>query len=204
VARHLLADKDLAAKTAVCSVCGPVEIRSAGKSWICLNKKRESAAAWQAANPEKAAANRAAVSEHHLVASDPEVRRGICPIDGDVDIVPFGRGWACAVRAAELRTVVQDETPRCRVCYYPGSNFNPVVDGYCEYDRPGNIRPAVVPLSPLFDPGASHPVELPKYEAAASVVPARESAVPGWKMIGQDVPADEWAKWETQLAAEGL
>lgn len=225
MARHKLTEKDPLARTAVCSVCGPVEIRpvAGGKSWICLNKKRESGAAWRAAHPEYMAASRHRVSAHKLTAKDPENRRGDCPVCGvDVQIVPFGLGWACAIRNAEMGRSVQEVVPRCLVCNWAGSIDNPLKDGRCgyhfvgwEYAEKAHKEDGQTESEEVFtwvvgddweegDGTGYSWVNGRKYEKNAARVTAKESVVPGWKMAGQDVPRDEWAKWNQLLASEGL
>lgn len=131
--RHSLTDRDLLARTASCAVCGPVAIRQVGKdNWICAVKKAESAAAWRAANPEKQRASRHKPSVHHLTSEDHDTRRGVCPVDGDVDIARKGRGWMCKVRMDELGWT-EDENPadKCVLCGYWHTTARPVVDGVC-------------------------------------------------------------------------
>lgn len=39
--RHMLSDRDFVARTAVCSVCGPVRLRKAGPNWRCWEVSRK-------------------------------------------------------------------------------------------------------------------------------------------------------------------
>lgn len=205
MARHSLSAKDLTAREAVCSVCGPTAIRPNGPAkWICANKKKSAEAAWRAANPAKVRLSRDKKSKHHLTQKNPETRRGACPVCGPVDIVPFGRGWACSVRNAELGRSVQVEIPRCLVCGFCSTAANPVKDGRCGYHHPAQVRPLqLVNIEGEYTRSLTQ-VDLASYEAKAQKVSAKESAVPGWRMAGQNVPTDEWAKWNELLAREGL
>jgi hypothetical protein len=108
--RHSLAEKDTQARTALCSVCGSVGIYPAGRGWVCLNKKKASAAAWAQANPEKAHASRTTRSAHRLISRKDTA--GECAVCGPVEAVPYGRGWACGKRAAELRKTQQAHPAR--------------------------------------------------------------------------------------------
>lgn len=218
--RHLLTDKDTSARTASCSVCGPVEIRpvNGGRSWICLNKKRASADEWREANPERTAEGRRRVSEHHLSEYSLTTRQGECPVCGPVAIVPFGRGYACANRAAELRSSVQEELVRCSICGHQTSEDNPVVDGACGFHRGRNwgTRELAHGMGTFFryDETIEQAISVVAqggytgshqgYEQRAAQMRNTEKAVPGWKTLGEPIGAAEWEKWNNRLAAEGL
>lgn len=119
---HRLADKDRDARTATCSVCGPVKILPAGRGWVCATKKRAQKAEWAAANPERVAASRARPGAHRLTyialdARGSQTKLADCSICGAVVAVPWGRGWICKTRAEELRKIHQNApAQRCRDC----------------------------------------------------------------------------------------
>ena len=108
--RHTLTLKDVEARTATCSQCGPVQIAKSGRGWMCALKKKGVTRLWAASNPEAAKANRSSSSPHRLLGKRVRDGFGLCPLCGDIDIVPYGRGWICGNRARELRAV-QQETP---------------------------------------------------------------------------------------------
>lgn len=211
--RHSLSEKDPTTRRAVCSVCGPVDMRSAGKGgryWQCANKKSESHAQWAKANPEKAAANRATSSDHRLTQRDEEKMRGVCDICGPVDLAHYGKGLACGVRDAELRGTSQAKIERCIECGYPSRRDNPVVDGRCTF-HPRNWQTAAL------GSGAKRSVDEFQHVALEGlknetwglvphqyVTPSSESAVPRWRVLGESVPKDEAKKWADLLKAEGL
>lgn len=226
--RHSLSAKDLTAREAVCSVCGPVALKPNGPAkWICANKKRESEDAYRLANPDKVRQARHKKSTHHLTEVDPVARSGVCPIDGEVFITAAGRGWMCGVRAAQMgRTVDLTAVPtaRCAVCGHWGRRDNPVKGDRClyhfvgwEYAAQPHTATGTTDADKQFlyavgsdwkqtdDGGTGYEwVNLRSYEERAEKVRAKESAVPGWRMTGQNVPTDEWAKWNELLAREGL
>lgn len=216
--RHSLSDRDPVARTATCAVCGPVETRPAGAGWVCLNKKRANEAAWRERNPERVSAGRNKKSPHHLLTQDRETRTGTCPICGPVDIVPFGRGFACATRASELRSSVQEEMERCLWCRRVGTVDHPIRDGRCqyhfvgfEYAQDAHTEGGYTDADLRFEQAVGSdwngesgtgyswvPVE--KYEKDAPKVRVKR----GPRLLGEPVPKDEWKKWNDLLAAEGL
>lgn len=219
--RHSLTAKDTTARTATCSVCGPVEIRPAGAGWVCLNKKRANEAGWRARNPERVRDGRRARSAHHLTEWNPETGLAYCPVDGWVPRQAVPRGWMCSVRAVEMgRTLDPTRVPdeRCQVCEHFGSEDNPLVDGLCGFHRGRNwgTRNLAHGLGTFYTyseerdhalavaSNGGRLVGLQAYDAQAAKVRAKESAVPGWRMTGENVPKDEWKKWNELLAAEGL
>ena len=138
---HRLTGKDLTGRTAVCSVDGPVGIRSRGNGrWECAVKRaaktraykaghpervREQRRRWAERHPEKARAGRAARSPHRLTSFDEPTMTGGCPVCGTVGAVVKGRrrkdgrpGVMCANRARELYPNATSETPQefCRIC----------------------------------------------------------------------------------------
>ncbi len=133
--RHTLTEKDPESRAAFCSICGPVEIRPNGRGWICLTKKREAAASWRRANPERHRNSGQVTSDHKLTEVDRESRRGTCPVDGEVPITAIGRGWMCGVRAAQLGRTVNlstEPTARCKICNHWASAELPVdASGTC-------------------------------------------------------------------------
>jgi hypothetical protein len=122
---HTLTEKNFETMTAVCSVDGPVNLRSRGSGRFCCSvKKSERHQRWAQRNPEKARANRRSRSAHRLTAFDQTTMTGECPLCGTVGVVVKGRrrgdgtpGVMCANRAKELWTNL-DETPqeRCSTC----------------------------------------------------------------------------------------
>lgn len=53
--RHSLSNVDRGQKTAICAICGPVKVRfRTDRSPECMTKRRESAARWNAKNPQRA------------------------------------------------------------------------------------------------------------------------------------------------------
>lgn len=77
---------------------------------MCSVKKREQKRAWALANPARVAASRSKPGQH-------QVLEGVCAVCGPVPLVPWGRGYACSVRAGELRKVQQERpAERCRDC----------------------------------------------------------------------------------------
>jgi hypothetical protein len=119
--KHRLTILDAETRQGLCSICGPIRLARNGKSWVCSVQKADLRASWYNRNKRKAKP-----SAHALVEKDPVNRLGICPIDGPVDIVPFARGWACSVRAAELNHHQAEPHAKCSVCGNFDSRHNPV------------------------------------------------------------------------------
>lgn len=197
---HKLTEKDPAARTGVCSVCGPVSLARKGKSWRCANRRRELHQAWVEENPTKAAASRAHVSPH-------KVTNGVCPLCGPVEAVPYGRGWACPNTPGAKRRLVQQSAPqsRCRDC---GSFFS-VSEGICLScsitNTPGNswkkidaaYRGAGV-SDFIYELTEQSPI---KHKADHFVDDRRDRTNPSMKTLGsKDVPA-EWA-WAVAPGAD--
>lgn len=144
--RHTLTDKDFVGRTALCSICGPVAIRKVGSGWICSVKKREASASWRARNPERQVLTKYSRSEHSLISFNPDIREGVCPLDGHVTIARHGRGWMCKVRMEELGWS-EDESPvqKCTHCGFWSTRENPVSGGVC-----GTCLDPMAPLKPSF------------------------------------------------------
>ena len=194
--RHRLTDRDPVLRTAVCSICGPVRMSRNGKSWMCSNKKADLRASWYNRNPR-----RAKPSEHALTSKDTQNRLGICPVCGPVEIVPYARGWACANRAAELGHSQAEPHPKCSVCGNYHSRHNPVspTSGQCEacarllYQGTEPRGPSdEAAMAQAFGPAhAAHDgTSLGAHMVTnfewmnPEYIPDYESAVPGWKTIG--------------------
>lgn len=100
-----------------------------------------------------------------------------CPACGPVTPVPWGRGWMCPNRLAELGWVAPDEPePRCDAC---GSFLS---NGVCRLCLPAATKGL---------PSGWHVGEL-------ALTGRPETAVPGWKVIGEPLPAGSpWAGYLT-------
>lgn len=130
--RHSLSQRDPEARTAVCSICGPVGIYRAGRGFVCANKQREMNRRWAERNPGNAAASRQKPGAHRI--TDQGGSTGYtCVLCGPVDVVPWGRGWTCGNRARELRTNQQGApVQRCPDCKRWLSSEFDAVDGRCQ------------------------------------------------------------------------
>lgn len=209
-AKHSLSDRDLSTMTASCSVCGPVGIRAAGNGYQCSVKKAAGHQSWAKANPEKAAANRRARSDHRLSGRDPQARRAVCSVCGPVDMTPWGRGFACSKLAASRRTV-QEKAPtgHCSECRIIDERLVWLrADGSCPACSSRDDRWSHIPAE-RRDPGGRQAADLDwlglevdedepygtgfsfSGDPEAYTVPERESAVPGWKTLGSDRPWNE-------------
>lgn len=194
---HRLLSKDPQTRTGNCSECGLVAIAKAGNGFQCGEKAKARLKAWRAANPEKAAANRRRQSDHELFARDYVALTAKCVKCGPVGMTAWGRGYACATRAGELRSH-QETSPSkpCQECWIlDGSKVYPA-DGQCPrcadrrlYDTGAQLRDAEasrlereVPDGFLVvDLAHDDPYEIPEYE----------SAVPGWRTVGSSRPWNE-------------
>jgi hypothetical protein len=193
---HRLTQRDPETRTAVCSVCGPTRMTRNGKSWMCSNKKADLLASWHNRGGRK----RYPPSPHALTWRDIELGIGLCPIDGEVAIVPFARGWACKVRATELGGWRQYPALRCTVCSKYDSRHNPVSStsstealcAGCREARRNGPTPrdwvAPINLGVVYgleaggDVGAHFVVDADWLNP--DWMPDHESAVPGWKTLG--------------------
>ena len=145
-ASHRLSQVDKEKRTAICSACGPVDIRSKGTGrFVCAVRKRERRAGYAERHPDKVQADRRRRSSHRLVSSDPSTMTGVCPVCGPVGVVIKGRakkdgspGVMCGKRAEELWPGASDEAPQpmCSTC----SRAYLDADGTCRYcgDREQN------------------------------------------------------------------
>lgn len=141
-APHRLSAKDPDNLRAVCSVCGPVDIRRAGNSFQCAVKKAQGKKAWKARNPDRVAASRNGNNPHILHSQKSDT--AICVLCGPVDTVPWGRGRVCGVMARQRRSV-QESVPhgRCMSCWVevdPGVDVVEVEEG----EKPPVLRRHVV------------------------------------------------------------
>lgn len=191
---HRLDDKDRDARTATCSVCGPVKILPAGRGWVCANKKRAQKAQWAAANPEKVAASRARPGAHRLMVSDGTL--GQCLLCGEVPVVPWGRGYACKVRADQLRQKHQDSPAlRCRDC--KGWNTE-LSEGRCTACRLLHTPHRSLDLMPRTEPQWDHTVDLLiRRHLSEPRDDGRDRTNPGLKVIGSREVPEEWL-WAVQ------
>jgi hypothetical protein len=205
VVRHSLTNRDQSTLTADCSVCGFVAIRKAGNGFQCAVKIAERHKAWTHANPDKASANRRLRSEHELFNRDYlALTAGCTACAREVDMVMYGAGYACGVRARELRSVQQQSTvgSRCRECTIvdgPANAPRLLADGTCPRcaEGPDRYDPShVVPERRRKDHGVAAEYEFAGYHVVyedddAYQMPESESAVPGWKTLGSSRPWNE-------------
>jgi hypothetical protein len=191
---HQLSDKNVAERTAVCAICGPVKLHKNGRRFTCAEKQRIKHAEWAKRNPEKARANRAQASPHRVSGDQ-------CLVCGTVEPVAYGRGWACPNTKAVLRRELQQvaPTPRCSVCRHWAGTERPVTAGLCRPCADAELV-QVMALAGLHEPQRWHEVarraevvaedmwglhdvdpdtDDPYYDEPASVVP-------GWRVIGTD------------------
>lgn len=195
---HRLSQKDPRKRVAVCSVCGPVRMAKNGPSWMCANKKADLQASWYNRNGRKAYLP----SAHALTWRDTELRIGLCPIDGEVEIVPFARGWTCKVRAKELGGWRSTPALKCAMCGKYDTRHNPVsptssTEAHCEGCREllrngPTPKSQTVPVNlgvafgaePHGEVGAHYVIDFdwlnPDYMIES------EQAVLGWKTLGED------------------
>ena len=184
---HHLTEKDLETRTAVCSVCGPVDIRKASRGWQCGVKKRAGSREWMQANRGRRSEAR---SPHRLDWKSTETGDGLCSECGPVKIVAYGRGWACA--EGTTRRAQGAPTPYCPDCRDDDGKIIPLADGRCprcvmslnqqlladadlhrQIDRSGYVDEAA-PLVPLVVGHWADPYQMPDFE----------TAVPRWKTLG--------------------
>ena len=190
-ARHSLTEKDTEKRTGVCSVDGKVKIQRSGTGWACGVKANATSRESKRRKPDF---GRGKESEHKLTFSDPVTRAGACPVCGAVEIVAYGRGWACPNTPGAKARVNQQDAPQehCRDCM--------AADGVLVWKSvDGCARCAETELNALLaqqaadervmarldqdDWGGMHLEGLidPYY------VPEYESAVPGWRTLGGPV-----------------
>ncbi len=167
-------------------------------------KKAETQKSWAARNPTKAAANRRVRSEHELFNRDyPNLVAQCRACDREVDMVMYGAGYACGVRARELRTVQQDATvgARCRECsIIDGPATAPRLDasGRCPRCDEGADRydPRHVPAERRVRDGLYGEYENAGFTVGTGdedpyAMAEVESAVRGWKTLGSHRPWHE-------------
>jgi hypothetical protein len=103
----------------------------------------------------------------------------------------WGRGYACATRAEELRAVQQQKPVEpCRECWILDASRVYLVDGRCprcadprQYDTGAQLRDAESRAQDLDGvPDGFGVVDLEHDDAYD--MPLVESAVPGWRTIG--------------------
>jgi hypothetical protein len=187
---HRLTDRDLETRTATCAICGPVKIQRSGNGWACGNRANAQSRKQKRANPQR---DRTSKTEHVLEWQSTELLSGLCRECGPVDIVPWGRGYACGARAKELGRVNHQDAPQtwCRDCWAEMAGDPDryrvwlLADGTCPRCSSGQDlgtelraledgRQALVGLEPGFHLVSTDPYSMPDYE----------SAVPGWHTIG--------------------
>lgn len=195
---HRLLEKDPQTQTGKCSECGLVAIAKSGRGFMCGEKKKAVTAAWRARHPERARANRRQRSDHELFGRDYVKLTAECTQCGPVGMTPWGRGYACSVRAGQLRQV-QESKPieACRECWILDGDKVYPVNGACprcsdprRNDVGSALRDAEYRADDLdgLAPGFSV-VDL-EHDSAYDM-PANESVVAGWKTVGSDRPWNE-------------
>lgn len=185
--KHSLTEKDPKTRRGVCSVDGEVRIQKSGTGWVCGVKHNAAARASKARRPDRA---RDSSTEHVLTWHDGQTRTGLCAKCGPVDVVPWGRGYACGPRAKELGRVNHQDAPQryCDACKLLDSRIVWLTAGGCP-------RCAETDLNALFAADAAdgrlmagddwaemgmHVVGL----ADPYEMPELENAVPGWRTLG--------------------
>jgi hypothetical protein len=200
---HHLVEKDPSTMTGNCSVCGFVGIAKSGRGFMCGEKKKAAQKAWRAKNPERSAADRRRRSDHELFAHDYVANTATCMKCGPVAMTPWGRGNACAKRAAELRTVQEAQRQEaCRECWiidearvYPENGACPRCTDPRRLDTGSALRDAEYRASNLdgLAPGFMT-VDLEHFDA--EYVSDDDSVVPGWnrrsgRVLGSSRPWNE-------------
>lgn len=142
---HSLSQKDEVARTATCSICGPVSIRPAGRGWVCLVKHNANRRRSRLASPDRGAKSRGkkTPSAHRL-----QNRTGgqdVCAVCGPVTSIPQGRGWMCPTRARELGWVKTPAAPqpkcdRCLEQYLTAAGTCPACDDPMNYSVSYGLR----------------------------------------------------------------
>lgn len=205
--KHSLTNKDTTTLVAECSVCGAgAGIAKAGRGWVCREARREAQRTFRAAHPERVREwKRRPPSKHRLTKRDGS--SDTCAICGPVEPVVVGRGYGCPNRAAErnIKVFPKAPQPKCLLC------------GSCYLDRFG--------ACPKCDEPEDDSMYLPKEsrgfrrlnavasmweEAGFSIVDGEsrlgadfESAVPGWKVIGSDIPERDGRVLDTYAVLYG-
>lgn len=184
---HSLKTKDLSTLTGECSVCGLVAIAKSGTGYQCSVKKKAAQQAWREKNPAKSAEDRRRKSDHELFDHDYRAETAKCVQCGEVDIILWGRGYACGVRARELRAN-QETVPQrpCRECLILDGDRVYPINGECPrcadptlYDTGTSLRNAECRASDLDGtPDGFGVVDLANFDPYG--MPDDESVVPGW------------------------
>ena len=185
---HSLASKDVERRTADCSVCGPVKISKSGTGWVCAEKAKANARAWKARNPDR---DRTSKTEHKLTWKNPQTGTGLCAVCDVVEIVPWGRGYACPNGdAAKTRVHFQDAPATyCDACkLLDGDLVWLTVDGCprCnETDLNAMFAKDAADQRLMGDTDWSEMgMHVEGLLADPEYMPDYESAVPGWHTIG--------------------
>jgi hypothetical protein len=189
---HHLTERDLDRRIATCSVDGPVKIRRSGTGWVCAEKAKANVRAYKNRHPER---DRSSKSDHQLTEKDPPTRLARCSVCGVVDMVPTGRGWACATRAKELGRVNHQDAPQtwCRDCWAEMEGDADryrvwlLADGTCPrcstgQDLHAELRDLEHNRRVLDDAGLGPGFHIVSPDPYA--MPDYESAVPGWHTLG--------------------
>ena len=195
-ARHSLTDKDTAALTATCSICGPLSpITGNGKGrFACAEGRRLSQIRFRQAHPDRVREmKKRPPSKHRLEKRDgsPDT----CSVCGPVTPRAVGRGWACPVREDELgrRPHADAPQPRCLLCRTFLDRYGACAK--CDDDL-SDLDTAYMPKESRaamrdFRQTAAF------YEDGFSILdPSNpylldsgyESAVDGWTTLGSDIP----------------
>lgn len=184
--KHSLLEKDPETRRGKCAIDGDVRIQKSGTGWVCGEKHNAAARASKARHPER---SRSSKTEHQLTFQNPKTGTGICAKCDVVEIVAWGRGYACPNgEAAKTRTHFQDRPASyCDACK--------ILDGDIVWlTADGCPRCNETDLNAMFAKdaadgrlmggtdwaeqgmhivGLADPYEMPDYE----------SAVPGWQTI---------------------
>lgn len=195
---HRLTEKDTEARTGVCSVDGPVKIRKSGTGWACAVRANAAARASKKRNPSR---RRSSDAPHRLTWFDAETRTGTCPVDGAVEIVPWGGGYVCRNRATELGvTNPQAEVQRhCKDCVSDDHTFMWLdADGNCPRCSQQSLNAGFAEMFDLaaekrrffewagidIDPADPDGGWIFATPGDPYAMPEYESAVAGWKTLG--------------------
>lgn len=181
--RHSLAERDVERRTATCSACGPVKIQRAGNGWTCGTRANAQSRKQKRKNPDR---DRESKTEHTLVAP------GVCAKCGPVNQVANGRGWMCAKRAAELGRVNHQDKPQgyCRDCQILDGDIVWLTSDGCPRCLETSLHAMFAKdaaderLMADFDDWGEQGLHLVGMADPYSMADY-ESAVPGWKTIGQ-------------------
>ena len=197
-ARHSLTEKDTEKRTGVCSVDGPVKIQRSGTGWACGVKANATNRASKRRRPHR---DRGKESEHKLTFADGPTRAGECPKCGVVEIVAYGRGWACPNTPEAKKRVNQQDAPQayCRDCMVADGVLVWLTDGACLRCAETDLNAMMAQLAAderlkaglISGPNAvmgkrdwDHGFHLEGVVANPEWMPKYESAVPGWKTLG--------------------